>query len=358
MAALRQSTGPRWRRFHLEQSTWLVVLIAVFALLWYTRNVLLVIFAGILFALFLQSLASWVKSWSHLGYRWSLAATVLFLIVSLGLVLWLFGNRIADQAVRLSHTLPDSMQRMREQLEKTEQGKLVAQQLENLGQWFSSGEAGAQLTSGAMTAVNGLIALVMLAFIGLYGAIAPQVYIGGFVRLVPPAYHERAATTLQVLSHDLRHWMLGHLTTMFVVGLLATAGLWLLGIPEAFILGLLAFFAELVPYIGPILASIPAILLGWSQSTTAAVEVIVLYLGIHVVEGYILFPWIMRRAIKLPPAITICGIVIFGMLGGLLGAILATPLTLVLMILIKKLYIESLVLLPAQTDVHEPIIGE
>ena len=122
----------------------------------------------------------------------------------------------------------------------------------------------------------------------------------------------------------------------------AATGLSLLNIPEALVLGLLAFCAELIPYIGPVIASLPAILLGWSLSPVSALYVIALYLGIHIVEGYLIYPWIMRPGGRFPPAITICGVVVFGLLGGLLGAILATPLTLMATILVKTLYVDDL----------------
>jgi predicted PurR-regulated permease PerM len=262
------------------------------------------------------------------------------LFISLAAI-WLFGNRIADQAARLSETVPASIKQLERQMEQTEQGKLLAQQFTKIGSWFSSGDAVSQLTSGAMTAFDGLVALLIIGFIGLYGAISPQLYTRGAIDLLPRQHRERARVISNELAHELRHWMLGHLATMVIVGVLAAVGLSLLNIPEAIVLGLLAFFAELIPYIGPIVASLPAIVLGWSQSPMSAVYVMLLYLGIHIVEGYLLFPWIMRQAIRLPPAITICGVMLFALTGGLLGAILATPLTLVLMILVKKLYVES-----------------
>ena len=256
--------------------------------------------------------------------------------------MWLFGNRIADQAARLAETLPASINQLKQQMEQTAQGKLLVQQFTKLGSWLTSGDAVSQLTSGAVTAFDGLVALIIVGFIGLYGAISPQLYANGAIKLFEPKRRERARAVGNELAHNLRHWMLGHLTTMLIVGVLAAVGLSLLNIPEAIVLGLLAFFAELIPYIGPVVASLPAIVLGWSQSPMSAVYVVLLYLGIHIVEGYLLFPWIMRQAIKLPPALTICGVVLFGVIGGLLGAILATPLTVVLMILVKKLYVESL----------------
>ena len=315
---------------------------AALALAWYARSVLFLIFAGILFAVFLKALSRWSSTVTRLSYRWSFVMTVLLLTAGVGMVISLFGTRIADQAVRLSETLPASLEQLRTQIEQSDQGKLWTQQLGKVGEWLTSGSALSQLTSGALTVVHGLVGLLVIAFIGLYGAVAPQTYVQGAIQLVPPPHRERAASILASFAHNLRHWMLGHLATMFIVGLLAAVGLSLLNIPEAMVLGLLAFCAELIPYIGPVIASLPAILLGWSLSPVSALYVIGLYLGIHIVEGYLIYPWIMRTAVRLPPAITICSVVVFGLFGGLLGAILATPLALVAMILVKELYVEDL----------------
>jgi predicted PurR-regulated permease PerM len=316
-------------------------LASALALAWYARSVLFLIFAGVLFAVFLQTLTSWFSSWSQLSYRWSLFVTVILLTTAVGVAVLLFGTRIADQAVRLSQTLPESLERLRAQMEQSDRGKLWTQQFTKVGEWLTSGSALSQLTSGALTVVDGLIGLLVIVFIGLYGAVNPETYLRGAIQLVPPHHRHRAASIFQALAHNLRHWMLGHLVTMFIVGLFAAIGLSILNIPEALVLGLLAFCAELVPYIGPVIASLPAILLGWSQSPLSAIYVAALFLGIHIVEGYMIYPWIMRQAVRLPPALTICGVVVFGFFGGLLGAILATPLTLVGMILVKKLYVEA-----------------
>src|SRR6185295_12768871 len=135
-----------------------------------------------------------------------------------------------------------------------------------------------------------------------------------------------AKDIIRDVASSLRHWMLGHLTTMLIVGCLTGIGLSLVGVHEALILAVLSFFAELIPYVGPIAAAIPGILIGWSQSNTMALYVLGVYCVIHVLEGYLIYPLVMGRAVELPPALTIVGIVFFSLFAGLLGAILATPL--------------------------------
>ncbi len=221
-------------------------------------------------------------------------------------------------------------------MEESDWGKIWSDEISKLQEWLTSGSVLGQLTTGALAVVNGIVGLLLICFIGLYGAAAPQVYVQGALQLTPEEDRGRAEVLLEKLAFNLRRWMLGHLTTMLIVGMLASIGLSLLNIPEALVLGLLAFCAELVPYLGPVLASLPAILMGWSISPVTAGYVVALYLGIHVVEGYFIYPWVMRTAVRLPPALTIVGIAIFGFIGGVLGAILATPLTLAALTLAKE----------------------
>jgi predicted PurR-regulated permease PerM len=108
-----------------------------------------------------------------------------------------------------------------------------------------------------------------------------------------------------------------------------------------FTLGLLAGLLEFIPNIGPILAAVPAILLALLQSPTLALYVLLLYVGIQMAEGYVIYPLIQERAVSLPPALVLGGQILLGVLAGFIGLLVATPLLVCLMVLIQKLYVED-----------------
>jgi predicted PurR-regulated permease PerM len=128
---------------------------------------------------------------------------------------------------------------------------------------------------------------------------------------------------------------------MGIVGGITTGGLWLLGVSLAPALELLAALAEFVPNVGPFLAFLPALLLALTESATRALAVLLLYLGVQGFESYMLTPLVEKRAVALPPALTITAQVLMAVLAGGLGLALATPLAAAALVLVQRLYVED-----------------
>jgi predicted PurR-regulated permease PerM len=133
----------------------------------------------------------------------------------------------------------------------------------------------------------------------------------------------------------------GQLVAMLSVGLITGIGLWLLDVPLALSLGLIAGILEFIPFIGPILSAIPALLVAFTQDGWTPLYVLLLYLGIQQIEGNVLMPVIQKWAVSLPPALGLLGVVIFGLLFGILGVLFATPLMVVVMVFVQKLYVDT-----------------
>ena len=128
---------------------------------------------------------------------------------------------------------------------------------------------------------------------------------------------------------------------MLIVGIATSVGLSMLGVPLALILGIIAGFLDFIPYLGPIMAGVPAVLLALSISPELALYTVLLFVGVQLVEGYLLQPLIEARAVDLPPALVIVMQLIFGTLFGFAGVALATPLAAGLAVLVRMLYIED-----------------
>jgi predicted PurR-regulated permease PerM len=118
-------------------------------------------------------------------------------------------------------------------------------------------------------------------------------------------------------------------------------GLSLLGIPLAFSLAVLAALLDFVPNIGPIIAGIPAVLFAFTQSPTTALHVLLLYVGVQTLESYFITPFIERKTVSLPPALTGTVQLVLALLVGIPGVIVAAPLTAVGMIIVQRLYVEG-----------------
>jgi predicted PurR-regulated permease PerM len=140
---------------------------------------------------------------------------------------------------------------------------------------------------------------------------------------------------------NLRWWLMGQVVLMIVIGVTTTLGLWLIGVPLALSLGIIAGVFELVPYAGPWLSVVPAALIALLMSPTHLLLVLGLYLFLHMLEGYVLLPLMQRRVVLLPPALTLVAQVLLGELLGLRGLFVAAPLTVAVVVLLKMLYVED-----------------
>ncbi|HVX64422.1 MAG TPA: AI-2E family transporter [Pirellulales bacterium] len=316
-----------------------IVVLAI--LLWYARRVFLLAFAGILLAVLLQTLAAWLKRFTGLPYRWSVAVVVLALLGGIGLLGWLVGSGVSQQLDELAEALPNSVDKLRDRLDQTTWGKRLATRLPQAAQSISPQDVLAPATGVVSGLLGFLVNLVVILFVGLYGAAQPGWYLHGFLHLFPPPRRERLRHVLQETGDALRWWLIGQLVSMTAVGLLTGLGLWLLGAQLPIALALLAFAMDAIPNLGPILAGVPAILLASAQGPSQALYVALLYVGINAVEGYVLIPLVQMRTVKLPPALLILAVLAFSMLGGPLGALVAAPFLLTIINLVRMLYVED-----------------
>ena len=119
-------------------------------------------------------------------------------------------------------------------------------------------------------------------------------------------------------------------------------GLYILGIPLALTLGLLAGLLSFIPNFGPIISAIPALLLAFIQSPVTALYVLGLYVGVQLIESNLVTPMIERNTIELPPAVTILFQLALAVMVGGLGLVLATPLLAVIIVVIQMVYIQDI----------------
>lgn len=321
----------------------LVLIVTGLALLvWRISYALLLAFISILLAVLFRGAAELVSRVTRIPPRWSLLIVGVLLIVLLGLFVWLAGPPISEQVTQLTAALPDSFQQLRQMLSRTEWGRSALESLSSGELSLSRGfDLISRVTGYAMTVFDVTAAIILIIFTTIFFSINPQVYIEGALSLVPRNRTDRFRQVIGKTAHTLRFWLLGQLAAMAAVGLLAGFGLWLIGVPQAMLLGLIAGVLEFVPFIGPVVAAIPGILLALSQGWTTALWAVLLYIVVSQIEGHLITPLVQKQAVHLPPALVILAVVALGLLFGFIGVIIATPLTAVIMVWIKMLYVED-----------------
>jgi predicted PurR-regulated permease PerM len=320
-----------------------VLILALAYLLWSGFHILLETFAGILFAIFLSSLSEWLSKRMGISYRWALTLVVIGLAIVAAGTGWLLANRLATQIGELSQKLPQSFEQIRSYLSEYPWGRLLLEKIENIPRAETTIELGqfSRVTGLISGVANFFVTVVLILFVGIFAAAEPDLYKAGVIHLVPPQRRARARQALDALAFNLRWWLVGQVTLMIILAITTTLGLWLLNVPLALTLGIIAGILELIPYIGPWLSAIPAALIALLVSPWHVVMTLGLYLALHLLEGYVLVPLIQRRAVLLPPALTLVTQILLGDLLGFMGLLVAAPLTVSAVVLLKMLYVED-----------------
>jgi predicted PurR-regulated permease PerM len=325
---------------------------------WQGSHVLLQAFAGVLLAVFLTTLSSRVSNRFGISYRWSLMMVIVGLLaLTVGLA-WLLANRLSIQIAELSRQLPQSVEEIRNYMVQYEWGRLLLNEAPQAAGSLAGQNVWSRVPGLIFGVTEFFVSVIVILFVGIFGAAEPDLYKQGLLHLVPPAYRQRARDILEAINYNLRGWLVGQIVLMLLLWVTTTLGLWLLGIRYALTLGLIAGLFELVPYVGPWISAAPALLVALLMGPFYVVITALLYLFLHLLEGYVLVPLIQRRAVELPPALTLVSQVLLGDLFGILGLFVAAPLTAVVFVILKMLYVED-TLGDQQVDVpgepeHEP----
>jgi predicted PurR-regulated permease PerM len=312
------------------------------AAVWFSADALLLIFACILFAILLFELSELARDKLHITRKYALPLVVITMMTIIGVGGWLMAPQISDQADKLTEAVPHALTQLRKTLSQYDLARRLLGSIpsdEQLRQTITKLVPNAGLFfSGVLGALGNVL---IITFVGIYFAAQPWVYIEGIVTLVPKRKRPRARAVLSEIGRTLAKWLVGKSASMLLVGTLTAVGLSVLGVPLALILGIIAGLLDFIPYLGPLMAGVPAVLIAFSDSPTTALYTVGLFGAIQLIEGYLLQPLIEQKTVSLPPALTIVMQVLFGALFGLAGVALATPLTAVLAVLVTMLYVQD-----------------
>ncbi|WP_081987936.1 AI-2E family transporter [Sphingomonas sp. 37zxx] len=324
-----------------------LALIGVAALLISLTNLFLLIFAAIVLSVVFESLASLIQRWTKLPRGLALMSAVLVILGSFIGVFAMFGTQLAAEFDTIREQFPPALEAIQAQLDGWGIGDQVRDLVRSGANDLSSvlqGAGGYALSAGSGVAD---FALVLVGAIFL--AVEPGVYRRGLVLLMPKRAEDVTEAALDDAATALKGWMIGQLMSMVVVAAFTALGLWLLDVPAAGGLGLIAGLLDIIPFIGPIIAAVPAVLLAFTVSPTTALWTVGLFLLIQQIQGNLLQPLIQKRAVDVPPGVLLFAVAGAGILFGLLGVLLAAPLTVVVFVLVQRVYVKTILGKPIKT---------
>jgi predicted PurR-regulated permease PerM len=307
---------------------------------WLTADVLLLIFAGLLLAIGIDGFTAFLKDRTPLSRGWALLIVILLVLGFLGFIGYIvvpeFLGELDDLGRQVSAVggfIQDMLERLglADELIKPEELPIAD----------AAGAVMRQTATALMTTIGILGGLIIMTAIALFAVVNPELYRCGFLRLLPRDQRPRVAETLSRVAHALRWWFLSQLISMVLLGVSISLGLMIIGIDLWLSLGVLTGLLTFIPYLGPIIAGIPIVIIGFTQGMETGIIVLVFYLIVQNIEAQIVVPIIQHRVVNLAPVLAISTQVLMGALFGVLGVIFAAPVTIVAMVAVRKLYMED-----------------
>jgi predicted PurR-regulated permease PerM len=306
-------------------------------------DIFFLFFASILVAIILRAASDALARRTGMGPRWALAAVVTALLgLSIAAVAF-FGGSLSNQINDLIAKVPESADQAREKVKSYPWGDEALSWLPTLRKAATNGtgDVASRVATFFSTTLGVLGNLLVLVFMSIYLAMAPEMYVEGVVTLVPPRRRDRARQVLTAIGNNLRWWLGGRLVAMLAVGLIVGLGLWLVGLEQYVVLAVVAAVLSAVPYVGPIAGAAPGILLALMKEPTAALWATGVYVLAQAVENYLVTPLVQQQTVKMAPVVTIAAVVLIGSLTGVLGLIVATPLAVAIQVAVRMIYVED-----------------
>lgn len=301
-------------------------------------NVLLLVFAGALIAIYFHGLKGMIQRLIKCGPKVGMALAITVTVLLIGGFFWFAGDQLGNQIAQLKEDMPAMVDKLRERVQQHPIGSQVLERV-------TSKESQEKLEGVANTFFRSTFGVVgdlyVVILLGLFFTASPGAYVNGMIKLLPSKARDGGREVIGKIGITLAKWLKGMLFAMFFVAVLSAIALYILKIPMALSLAVLAGLLNFIPNFGPLLAMIPAALLALLVSPITALIVVIVYIGIQTVESSILTPQIQKKLIDIPPALIIIAQLVMGVLSGGIGLLLATPLMAMIMVIVQELYVKK-----------------
>jgi predicted PurR-regulated permease PerM len=318
-------------------------------------GLLILVFGAVVVATLLRGLADFIERRTPLTGSWSLALTLLLVVAVFAGFGWLFGSQLQTDLGAVVRTLRESWNGLRIGIAGFPGGQEVASAMRQAR--LPTDHIVPKLVGAVNWAATAAIDLVVVLFGIVFIAADPALYRKGLALMFPREQRPLANEALIDAGLALRQWVVGLFAVMAFIGVFCGVGLWLAGVPSAAGLGLIAGLFELIPYLGPLISMLPVSLVAAAKGPETLWLGLGVMLIVHWVEAAIVSPLVQKKVVSLPPAVSVFGVIAGGMLFGPVGLVFASPLLVVAMVLVKRLWVEEALHTPTHVPGRDPEPG-
>ena len=323
-----------------------VLIILFFGILFFIfyqiRDILLLSFLSIILSLFIRSISDVFQHRFKFKHWIALSIGVLSLILLMLIPFATISVPFVGQVQKFLKNMPEFISKLQVfLLQLNERFTFVPKSLnvEMLISRFTSNTEALLTNSISYIGVftSSVVNFILMIALAAFFASNPGEYNEVILRFVPPTKRRVVLETIHEIESILRHWIVGTLLAIFFVGGFATLGFSIIGLDYFLVFGIAAGFLEIIPYFGPTLSIVAPMLYALILTPNKVVPVLIIFLIIQFVENYFFIPYVMRKQVDLPPAISILAILIFGKLLGFLGIVVGLPLFASILLILEKI---------------------
>jgi len=319
----------------------IIVILLFLGFLFLIKDVLVLIFVAIILAAAFDPLIDWLQKFK-IPRALSILLIYVVVIFFVGWSIYLLAGPIAEQVLEISKAFPHFYSELQQNLiGVVDLNNLFSKEVINSSVTDITKNLG-QATSGIFNIIGsvfgGIISLFMVLVITFYLTVEED---GAkrFINSITSIKHQPYVSKLILaIQRRMGYWLRGQLLLSLIIFIMVYIGLTILGIKYALILALISGIFEIVPFIGPWVAAVPGVFLAFSQGSSKALMVAIMYIVIQQLENNLITPKIMGKSTGLNPLIVLIAIIIGAQLSGVMGALLAVPVALAIAI-----YVESLI---------------
>ena len=310
---------------HVVGAITLALSLALLWLAWMFARPLALLVAAIILANALEPVVDALMRWMRRTF--AIATIAVAALAAIAVAAAVIVPNVMSQVDDVAQTLPTLIERGRQIAEQwlPFAGGLGASLLEPTTPDGSGNGESSQVSSLPLAVVSSTFEAVLVVFLSLYWLASMPTLRAFLISLIPPDREEQARSVLEEIGQSMGGYVRGVLIEALLIGVIVFLGLWIIGVEYPLALAVLAGIGEFMPYVGPILAAAPAVLLALLESPTHALIVLGFYVVLQFVEGYLLFPFVVGSQSEIPPLLIILGLLAGGAVGGVLGALVAIP---------------------------------
>ncbi|WP_288486072.1 AI-2E family transporter [uncultured Novosphingobium sp.] len=323
---------------YLRRLGWTVVIGAILMMAWRASDLLLLAFGSLLGAVMFRSAARMIQQLGIRNWRIALGLGTLLVLTVFGGMLYLLTVQFGTELAAMLGNLPGTLEKIERGLSVNPVGRAVVQAGEAAAGGSKIADSLSELVRGAGEIMLNLVIVIVGA---MFIAGNPSPYRNAVVLMTPRPARQTMERALNEMSFALRLWLKAKLISMAMMTLVIGGCLWWAGLESWAALGLLGGLSEFVPYVGPVVAMLPAIGLAAAVGGDVLWRTLVAFLVVRVIEGWLLTPFVNRTVVNIPPALTLFTILAVGAVFGVYGVFFAGALLVVAFVGVREFYLRD-----------------